>query len=63
MSGNLTNYTDEDLEALEEELLEKAEKDQEEAMPISGKSVFDIQKMKHEKLGGKSTAIPKDPSD
>jgi hypothetical protein len=60
MSGNLTNYTDEDLEAIEEELFEEAEKEQKEEMPVSGKSVFDIQRIKHEKQEEKPAPAPRD---
>lgn len=44
MSDDLTNYTEEELEELEEKLLEEDEKEREEIMPVSGKSVFEIQK-------------------
>ncbi|MFA7244055.1 MAG: hypothetical protein WC080_02100 [Patescibacteria group bacterium] len=49
MSGNLTNYTDEDLENLEDELFEEAEKEREEDMPVSGKSVFEIQRVQRKR--------------
>lgn len=46
MSDDTTNYTDEELEELEEKLLSEDEKEREEIMPVSGKSVFDIQRIK-----------------
>lgn len=46
MSQDLTNYTDEELEELEEKLLLEDEKEREEDMPVSGKSVFEIERAK-----------------
>ena len=46
MSDDTTNYTEEELEELEEKLLAEEEREREEIMPVSGKSVFDVQRIK-----------------
>ncbi len=50
MNGDLkSNYTDEELEELEDELLEEDFHDREEKMPVDGRSVFEIERLKHSK--------------
>ena len=50
MNGNMYgDYSEEELEELEEELLEEDFKEREEKMSVDGRSVFDIHRLKKEK--------------
>lgn len=49
MNDNLRNYSDDDLEELEEKLLEEEQERRKEEMLVSGRSVFEIDKLKRRK--------------
>ncbi len=49
MNDNLRNYSDDDLEELEEKLLEEEQERRKEEMLVSGRSVFEIDILKHRK--------------
>lgn len=49
MSSDLINYSDEDLEELEDKLLEEDFEKHKEDMPVDGRSVFEIDRLKKDK--------------
>jgi len=49
-SNDSDEFNDEYFEELEEKLLEDADKTDKKEMPVSGKSVFEIERLKRKKL-------------
>ncbi len=47
MNANQRNYSDEELEELEERLLEEEEERRKEEMLVNGRSVFEIDRLRH----------------
>jgi len=45
---NATNLTEDDLDEIEDKLLEEEYEDKKEEMAVSGRSVFEIQRLKQE---------------
>lgn len=49
MNDDLRNYSDDELEELEERLLEEEQERRKDEMLVSGRSVFEIDRLKREK--------------
>ncbi len=54
MNDDLRNYSDDELEELEERLLEEEQERRKDEMLVSGRSVFEIDRLKRHKKSEKS---------